>query len=323
MNDDSPDDEVSSRDASLSPLTVSFLRPRENEPRAHHTVPRFYLKQWSHRKTIRWHNKSTHRSTIGSVKRASVEHDFYKAELETGETTYGIERLLSFVEDNAAPAIRRLIDDPHQVNTPSIRQRLIAFAAWQAVRGRSQREWFVQAANESIESGFHEEVASEEFIRQRIQDMGLEATPARVKESWDALEAIRNGTWSPRAAAVNHMLAVALEAMKFFDQAYWHVIRFTAPSLITTDRPVTAVGSVSPRVSEVIFPLAPTLLLVATKEARVRHFTAHDDIAWLANKHLATLAYQWIYGSPTYSRWDELVEFVSGVGAARRLTPLG
>ena len=294
-------------------LIGDWMKPREQQPKDQHTVPKFYLSAWADaEKRLTCLNRSTGHTSSRSPKKTTIQEDFYTLEMESGEMSYVIENMMAWVEDSAARAIRRVIEAPEAIDEVGVRDAMSAFIGFQLTRGLEQREWLRQGVD-YVEKFMLKQLDTREAVAGRLVEVGIEPTPENVAEYLDLCKNIDEFSFEPhRNHAVEHMLGVACSMMEFvFCECRWHLIKLKQPLLVTTDQPVTKVRQPfhARRNAELLFPLGPSHLLILREN--VTETWLYDD-SWLINRHLSMFAHRYVFGRRDYERWDDLAAYVRG-----------
>lgn len=292
-------------------LLADWMKPRDQQPKDQHTVPRFYLSAWADdEKKIACLNRTTGYRSARSPKRTTIQEDFYTLELDSGEMSYVIENMMAWVEDSAARAIRQIIETPEAVEDIGVRDAMSAFIGFQMVRGLEQREWLKQSVD-YYEKFMLKQLDTEEAVANRLVEVGIEPTAENVAEYLDLCKNIDDFSFDPhRNHAVQHMLGVACSMMEFvFCECRWHLVKLSRPLLVTTDQPVTKVRQPfhARRATELLFPLGPSHLLVL--QDKLASPWRQED-SWVTSRHLATFAHRYVFGRRDYGRWNDLANHV-------------
>lgn len=189
-------------------LLRDWMKPRQQQPKDQHTVPRFYLSGWADAdKRITCLNRSTGHMSSRSPKRTTIQEDFYTLEMESGEMSYVIENMMAWVEDSAARAIRKIVETPEAIDDVGVRDAMSAFIGFQLARGLEQREWLQQGVD-YVEKFMLKQLDTKEAVASRLEEVGIEPTAENVAEYLDLCKNIDEFSFEPhRNHAVEHMLA--------------------------------------------------------------------------------------------------------------------
>lgn len=310
-------------------LVESWRRPTKNPPRWHHYVPQFYLRAFADGKDrVARISKEAGEVDLISVKRAAAEIDFNRIELPSGEVSYEIEHMLSWVENGAAPAIRRIRKGEFP---PSDRDKdgLAGFLGLQFARGRNTRD-----GHQLVEEWMLRFLARERFgdpdrARQSLREStGGEPTDeevavmVRTVTEPDAYEVV-----VPDTNSIKIMLSVSSQAMLYLFNITWSCLRFGHPLLVTSDTPVhtwskptetpNVMGTGLVTSDEVRFPVGPRAILVLTPEGPSLHADLGDEWAWQMNLNTIATAYRWIFAPPGHPNLDRIADL------AREAPPSG
>lgn len=223
----------------LERLVEGWRRPPKNPPRWHHYIPKFYLRAWADGKgRLARISRDTGDIDLIPVKCAAAEMDFNRIELPSGEVSYEIENMLSWVENAAAPAIRRIGKGDFP---PSDRDRdaLAGFLGLQFARGRNTRDRHQLLEEWMTRFLARENLGDPERARRRLREMtGREPTDEEVTETVrfatepDAYEVV-----VPDTNSIKIMLSVSAEAMLYLFHITWSCLRFDHPLLVASDKP--------------------------------------------------------------------------------------
>lgn len=109
----------------------------------HHHEPRFYLERFANdRQQIATVDRRTGARRTTAIRDTATEKDFYTAVSADGEKDGKSEHLLTHIEDNAARAIRHIVNPVFPLFPPQPQDRadLCLFLAFQKVRGKQTRK---------------------------------------------------------------------------------------------------------------------------------------------------------------------------------------
>jgi hypothetical protein len=210
--------------------------------RRHHTVARFYLQRFANDRgqLVRVELPGVRRHRI-SVNDATVQRDFYLAELEDGSVSDVAEDLLSELEGQAAPAIRELVDNRTWPVPDDARVAISGWAAAQHLRSPAVRRAGDDIADALLKLQIA--VGGKPQLRRILEERaGEPVSDAEVDAAW----AIHTDfdSYKVRAHPNRHLrmmgeLLPGTTAM-FFDRG-WSIIQFERKALTTCDTPVVLV----------------------------------------------------------------------------------
>ncbi len=242
-----------------------------------HTVTRSYLEALCDPVTPELHDPSIWvvRLREGSIKRraphnVAVEVDYYSRRLPSGEVDDGFEQMLSGVESDAAPVLRR-IRDGHFSLTDDERERLAIFVSFMMVRVPSFRKYVDRALNRTGEALMRATAQRPDYFARRLARHSLSAEQvAEMRHLWlndgDPKQGIILQA-SPDLS-LGHALLAALAPVPYLLGMRWQFLVSKGDPFITGDTPVTkrndrirpplAAGVGLPD-TEVTFPISPSV----------------------------------------------------------------
>lgn len=209
--------------------------------RRHHTVPRLLLRRFADGKRLtRVPLDGGPRRLVG-IADVTVHSDFYSMRDENGELDDTVENLLADVEDKAAGAIRKAIDDGVWPLPIEERAVLAEWIAAQHVRIPAARTAHNEMADHlgkvMIAMGGRPEIRRhlEENATEPVSDEEVEALWAEVTD-FDGYYA--------EMSVNDHMLSMGQSmatAYEVFMARSWGLIQFERRTLLIPDHPVTLV----------------------------------------------------------------------------------
>lgn len=287
-------------------LEAHFMAEPEKPGKRHHYVPEFYLENWTvegDRRILALQRSSGIIKSL-SVRDAAVSTGFYTSQLVDGRVSTAAERLLSFVEDRSAPALRRL--QPGVEVDPADRSTLALFLAFQVLRGRGNREDFDKTVElvkkKELLGGINpgDRVAAARLLKEHK----VEPSESEINLilSWvDDPDSIRL-----RLPVENHvraMLETVMEIAPYFWAREWVVVESDHARFTTTDEPVVVVRPVSrlqlgglALADEVLYPVSPARLLSLPITPR-RPPTVDAEYVRLVNNHVSFFAFDWVFAT--------------------------
>jgi hypothetical protein len=222
------------------------MTPKGRPARRHHVVSKFYLKGFAddQGQIVRVPLGATADAHPISITNATVQKDFYRVDRE-GTEPDAFESALSDVEDEAAPAFRRLVDEQVWPISDEDRTRIAAWVALQYLRTSA-----IRRSGEEIHRSFSKleiGVFTAAQIRERLNlpadtpDEEVERIRANLLASVDTFEVDHHGHLS----AIAEMLPGATNLV-FFRQP-WLVTRFQRKALGTSDTPLVLIPNPADR----------------------------------------------------------------------------
>lgn len=254
-------------------------RQLAKDPRRHHQVPRWYLDRFARNEQVLVRTREG-REFVTSTKNVAVETGFYDFTLPDGERTSVVERILSWVDGEAAEAAAA-IDRTGRPPTAGSREReiLAGYLALQTTRTADQRERVL----------FPEHVAAfaagRPITRDLVADylernyLGFAPDPNEVGGAHTFVTAfLRDGPESLKNLAIDNMLNTVAMITPRLEAMHWSIELGGRWSFVTSDVPVVVWRKPSARdelrgfgiadASEVRFPLDPEKQLVLSERPR-------------------------------------------------------
>lgn len=244
-----------------------------NRKRRHHTVPKFYLRQFADDRDqlIRVALPGDKRHPV-SVLNATVEKDFYLAELDDGTLVDDPENALVDIETAGANAIRAIVSGGEWPLRPENRAAISLWAALQILRTPAARQIGSEVANVA----FKRVILSlgRNGFRERLKKMpGYDMlTGQEVDDLWVNLTDSYGYLVTPSRNQFFHSIADLLEDMdRALFEREWRLVRFEESGLLTSDNPVAKVpgrkypsveGVGYARVAAVMVPISRRTLLI-------------------------------------------------------------
>lgn len=207
-------------------------------------MPKFHLKRFANERGMltRIALPGENRHLI-SINDATVEKDFYLVRGEDGEQHDDVEKFLSDAEAEAAPAIRRIVDDGVWPIDEDTRMAVAIWSALQLLRTTVQR----QQRDELTDALFKLQVGAggRPQMRAVLRDQnGCEPTDDEVDSMWATLTDFDSyGIGQNRNSHVTGILGELPETTGLLLARGWHLFYFRRKALVTCDNPVTLVPS--------------------------------------------------------------------------------
>ena len=278
----------------------------------HHFVPRFHLRQFvdsSQKRELVWvYERKKPTPELRSLDHVAAQKDYYAVKARDGEKLQHIEEILARVEGLTAPILRRLIDGERRISKDD-RSTISMFLSFGCLRTPKFRGTVADLVRESVES----------FTRQLTSDAAKFA--ASVKDAERALGESLGDPEEMRCAyldghikvdanpeySLKVMLEDAFGHAKMIEGMVWSLLE-AAPDvpLVTSDTPVVlnnpssleGNGPPTPFALEVVFPISPRLLFVATWDGHAGHGQMSGHLTRQMNKLMCLAAEKYVY-SPT------------------------
>lgn len=284
------------------------------EPRKHHYVPHWYLRQFGTKQEVAAYDKRAGVLSIVRPKDAAFEVGLY--DLDHPDLPRWIfEKVLSNVENHSAVAVRKAIGFGLGPLNDSEREDIAAFVATQQLRVPSHRAAVAQHLSNLL-SRIRAGLTPEE-IRELT---GRDLTPEEV-------DLIRGPLLSdaepPGVMPYGVSIALSRFAKELLDDYRWSLLTVEPGHLITSDTPVKAMTEPSANGNPSVFvdvPLDPEHVLVlqtgtggevtASREGPDGWF--RDPNGEPALKTFQNLNFmkadRWVFGHPENPIWQELAK---------------
>lgn len=213
------------------------------QPKRHHYVPQFYLKNFANDKGQIWvYDRQTKKYRQQNVRDTAVQQHYYRIETKDGTHSTEIESFLAELEGNACTAIVKL--ERGETLTEDDRQYVAAYVALQMTRVPD----FEKSSNESQEKlirkmfkmSFHSVEATQkrlDKLKEKIGEVSGEVSP---EEMYEFIQQDRYKMKFPRQNAIRSMLKLAEHTANYFIQMDWLLLRAGGGgTFITSDNPYT------------------------------------------------------------------------------------
>lgn len=282
------------------------------EPRKHHYVPQWYLRQFGTKREIAVYDKRNGAFSVVRPKDVAFEVGLYDLD-HPSLPRWAFEKVLSNVENHAAPVVRKAITSGLDALTDEEREDIAAFVATQQLRVPSHRLLIAKNLSATLDR-IRSQLPDEEIRRVA----GRELTAAEV-------ELIRGpslGSAEP-PGVMPYGVSVALSQLvdELLGNYRWSLFSFTPGQLITSDTPVKLMTERSADGTPSVFadvPLDPThVLVLQTGEGGDVTANLGGPDAWfcdaLGKPSLKTFqnlnfmkADRWVFGHPENPIWRDL-----------------
>lgn len=165
-----------------------------NPPRKHHLVPSSYLRSWERDGKLRVTDLERGGSWLTPAKKALRDTDFYELSGDGLDTDavppWLMETMLGRLEDEAVPALARLVAKPESLSSED-RFFVSNLLAFQYTRSRGFREEMKFLANEVFKATYGALTA--DGVRAERTRRGVDPTPERVDGSLRFFEDVQRG----------------------------------------------------------------------------------------------------------------------------------
>jgi hypothetical protein len=292
----------------------------KNEPKRHHFVPKFYLRQFAdHKKRVRIYARgTTKKPVVTSVINAAVESGFYTIVEESGAESQSVEQLLSKIEGLARGAMVRMLEGRFPPDFED-RANLSLFMALQILRTPENRlsfEAMVDYMQKILFQGW-----TPDYTRERLREAGIETTDEAVAEIMDVVENPDKYRFIPHQNEhIRNMLTVATKLAPVIASRSWLMAHTKRQALVTSDHPVVwrsepnptnpLIGSGLGNAAEVYFPLDRHHALAMAVSGSIlegRTIELDRDSVLFINSLEAASSFKWIYQHPDDDPIDDLI----------------
>lgn len=277
-----------------------------NEPRRHHTVPRFYLRRFAKGDKIAAIHRPTARTFKMTTKDASVRKNFYTVEGLGEERRYAVEQFLGRFEGDAAPALIRMTSPGGFPVSEQDRIAISAFLAFQIARGKKPRDTSEDALEHlgKMALAMSKPAPLVDLLRSKL---GHEPTQKEINEQVGMMDPSGLGLTIPRNDHIKNMLEAVPDIVPILANRNWQMIRFVARSVITSDLCLGIFLGGAPdltRAKHIYFPVDPRHVLLLSDSADGIVMDGKPEHAQGMNRLIASQAYEWIYHCTTHNPLD-------------------
>jgi hypothetical protein len=216
-------------------------RPGCERRRASPPRTRFYLERFANeRMQVTTVDRRTRARRNAAISETVAEKDFYTAINTEGAKDGKSEHLLSHIEDNAARAIKNILNPvfPLFPPRPQGRADLCLFLAFQKVRGKLIRKRIEMLGDLWAHLQIPADMAPEQ-ARAWLQANEQEARPESVQEMVEFSGSMEDFEFVPDPNAhLSVMGSVALRISELLLPRPWWIAEYDSPALLTSDEPV-------------------------------------------------------------------------------------
>jgi hypothetical protein len=268
-------------------VTLTYGQPVPKTSRRHHTVPRFYLENFSRDGMIGTVVLPGDKRFPQSLRKASTSNDFYSLGPATLEGADEFERVLAQLEGEAARVITMVLGGTWPLGAAD-RAILAEFAAVQFLRGPNQRTHM-----QNIKAQFTRmdiSLKGKDWMAREFRERaGRDFQPEEIDRLWE--QATREE--GPPLVISSHehvkqIVEMLPEVYWYFAARPWSIIRFERHRLLACDTPVCLI----PRADEqpwmgvglltawgLALPLSRTTALLMTDPGPVAEHTTREHVA--------------------------------------------
>ena len=276
------------------------------EPRRHHLLPQFYLRRFAdegeHLAVV---SRDLLKRFVSSVAKVAAEGDFYTVETTSGPSQE-VEKLLSRIEDQAAPALDRILAGTFPPPDDD-RIALATFIAFQFTRNRAHRRAWAMITDAAAKL-MVQVMASGDDVAQRLAQTTGEPASDELVESFKHF-ADTPSAWKAvphQNSAIEAMLHTSPNLIPYIAARKWRLVRFPKPVLLTSDWPIalwhrTPTGPYGIGIAtadEIRFPLDTRHALLMVLEGKDQTWELHERHAKDINRLVAARGFEWIYHLP-------------------------
>lgn len=289
--------------------------------RAHHYVPKFYLKGFTDKDGSVWVYEKGKPPRESSPKKEANREEYYTFD-DRGYADSHIEVALSHAESIVAPIIRKLANPQFKI-TDAQRGELYAFVAMTFVRVPAWREFLDRRAAELMKKVTKDRAADKERFYadcKEYQEQSGATFDIEEMRQW----AIK-GEYEVQQKSLGYNLRVMFQACNTITEMlvkyYGHVVLY-APSdtfFLTCDNPVATILPDQDRMgfvgvgfgwkqTHIIFPLNKRACLVLQRGASGEQQLATERRVQQTNDLMMAVAQQYVYAPAGYRRISRLFD---------------
>lgn len=278
-----------------------------------HTVPKFNLDLFTDEDGLLWaYDTSKGALSKQTPLNTAVVKDFYTFETGDGQKLEVVEKVISFVEDGAAPVIRKLQSGNFKLSDEE-RWALSFYIALQHERTPKFRQNTLKSLGEASKKLFQIQNSNKKYLQEVLKSMDDGTGKSLEERADEAYKDIQAGNYDikvPKELQMQIMVKnLPLYAGIFHDQKWYLVKAPKSASFITSDSPFVMVQTDpdmslfgQPRVgylvpgTEMTIPLTPKLLLtVVPSEGPDQIINANRNLVKTINKRTAAFSDRFLY----------------------------
>lgn len=255
--------------------------------RRHHTVPRFYLENFSAGGQIGTVVLPGERRFSQSLRKASTANDFYSVGPPSLDGADAFEKVLAELEGEAARVIKSVLGGVWPLDHDD-RARLAEFAAVQFLRGPNHRTHMqnMQAQFVRVEIS----LKGKEWMAQEFQQRaGRDFNPEEIERLWEQATQHEGPPLTISSGEhVNQIVEMLPEVYWYFASRPWSLIRFERQRMLACDTPVFLIaredapewmGAGLLSAWALGLPLSRTTALLMTDPGPIAEHTTREHVA--------------------------------------------
>ncbi len=242
-----------------------------NEPKRHHYLPQFYLRNFCNDKLLSVFDKKKNEYRKQNPKDTAVERYYYSLKDDNGNMDHRIEKLFSQIETNSQQIIDRIINNENI--TEQEKADLSHFIALMMVRVPNLEKLTNTGSNTVINDIANTVFLDKKTAKKAIYKRECVIAVTHAASAEELVKFHKNGNYDikiNRNVVLSCMLQLAQNTWNDFNQMHWDVVHTKDnKSFITTDNPIVIMppNKDTPRGlcvkgSLIIFPLSQSTCLV-------------------------------------------------------------
>jgi hypothetical protein len=275
----------------------------------HHFVPRFHLKRFvdpTQKRELIWvYERGKQEPQLRSLDHVAARKDYYAFKTEDGQKSHALEDVLARIEGATAPILRRLGEGDRKL-TADERKVFATFLSLGVLRTPKFRSDVEQLVVESV-TDFSMKLASDPVKFAESVKSAEEALGENLGNPEELREALLNGSvkiTSNPEYSLQAMFQDSFEHAAMIDSMIWSFREADEDTtLVTSDHPIVlnnptlleGAGPPSPQGLEVIFPISPKLVFVATWDGRAGTGPMPGFLTRQINRTIALAADRYVY----------------------------
>ncbi|MGD0099274.1 MAG: DUF4238 domain-containing protein [Acidobacteriota bacterium] len=274
----------------------------------HHFVPRFYLQRFVNQKRggVWVCERENDDSKWLRVDAIAARNNYYTVELTSGATTNALETFFSSLEGLASPIVAKLVETSLAGLSEEEHGAFSYFLAFGHLRIPNFRDELEGMMREFL-SEFSRRIATDHAFFTQAAKQLADTVGERLEDHEELREGILSGQIYPVVNpefSIVQMMEHAEFVAEMISRMRWTVRQDPAKELVTSDNPVvfnnpSMLGDSipTPRELEVIFPLSPSHIFIATWDGHAGEGTMRLALARDMNKIMALAAGKYVYSS--------------------------
>jgi len=274
----------------------------------HHFVPRFCLRRFvdPKRELVWTYESGQDTPKLLPVDVIAARNNYYTVELASGAKSNALEEFFSSLEGLASPLITKLIDTGTAGLSDEERGTFSYFLSFGHLRIPKFRNELEETMR-GILSEFAMRLAIDQDFFTKAAKKLAESTGEQLEDHEGLREAILSGHIYPTVRpefSMAEMMQHAEFVAQMISRMVWTVRQDPTKELVTSDNPVvlnnpSMLGDAvpTPRDLEVIFPLSPSHVFVATWDGHAGEGLMRGVLARQMNQIMALAAAKYVYSS--------------------------